>query len=948
MSPWTDSGPDESLLSLAEQLFGSFLAEQAAGMGGTLEDLCGRHPDLAEDLRRLDARQREAERICRDLKQASCLADLEGRVPRAPQSTIPADTLAASWKAFVSRLSERQSGKPRYRLLGEVGQGGMGVVLEVWDDELGRKLAMKVALSEVPDQAEATPLEAAESLGRFVDEAQVTGQLDHPGIVPVHELGLDADRRVYFTMRLVRGRNLREVIDLARRGEEDWNQARVLGVLLKVCEAMAYAHSKGVIHRDLKPGNIMVGRFGEVYVMDWGLAKVIGEQQHGDPLSPAGGSSYRGVSPSRTAAGLVLGTPSYMPPEQARGEIAHIDQRSDVYSIGAMLYHALSSRMPYVREGEEVDSAEVVRRVIAGPPESLHSLRAGASPELEAICEKAMARDPAQRYASTETLARDLRAYLEQRVVLAYEAGPLAELRKWVKRNRGTAASLGAAVTLTLVFLVILNVTTQRSQRRIEKQNVQLGEAYRDVAAAKERAERNYEDFNRLADLNVLRGLEEESRELWPAWPEQIPRMEAWLRRAERVAQSLPLHESYLARLSEEDRAVAPSLPRSVDADRREAWLPALVRGLVEDLRGFVAAGPRPGLVAEMRQRLERARSIERRSIEEHVEAWEEAITEIELGDVYGRDGKPLMLSPQMGLVPLGDDPNSGLWEFWVVESGERPERDPGSGELSMTPESGLVLVLLPGGCFQMGCQRSDARAPCYDPNALLSDELHTVELDPFFLSKYEMTQGQWLRIMGSNPSLLPHEKPLREQPESLLLPVEQVSYTDCVECLRRIGLTLPTEAQWEYGARAGTPTAWWCGNTEASIGESHAGNLHDQTSYAARAAGSWGPPLPWTDGHADTAPVASFAANPFGLHDVIGNVLEWCRDWSADYRQPVSTGDGLREPEPEGRRLRIYRGGSFDFRADVARSHVRDRNTADTANFNLGLRPARPLMQQR
>src|SRR5262245_1921934 len=181
----------------------------------------------------------------------------------------------------LRRLAERgASGAGRYELHGEVARGGMGAILRAFDQDLGRSLAMKVILGE--RDGEGGGRVDAHVLERFVEEAQITGQLDHPGVVPVHELGLDEKGRVYFTMRLVKGITAQDVFGLARSRAEGWTLTRALEVLLKVCDTLAYAHSKGVVHRDLKPSNVMVGRYGEVYVMDWGLAKVLGQKDAHD------------------------------------------------------------------------------------------------------------------------------------------------------------------------------------------------------------------------------------------------------------------------------------------------------------------------------------------------------------------------------------------------------------------------------------------------------------------------------------------------------------------------------------------------------------------------------------------------------------------------------------------------------------------------------------------
>jgi serine/threonine protein kinase len=207
----------------------------------------------------------------------------------------------------------------RYEVEEEVARGGMGVIYRVRDPEMRRFLAMKVLLSEGGDAGAASGSRHSKLSARFTDEAQLTGQLDHPGIIPVYDMGQDDEGRRFFTMRLVKGRTLEEIFDLVRTGDESWTITRALGVLQKVCEAMGFAHEHGVIHRDLKPANIMVGRFGETYVMDWGLAKLIDEDEEAQRPKDAPQqtimSSGRSDESSRshgldTLDGDIMGTPA--------------------------------------------------------------------------------------------------------------------------------------------------------------------------------------------------------------------------------------------------------------------------------------------------------------------------------------------------------------------------------------------------------------------------------------------------------------------------------------------------------------------------------------------------------------------------------------------------------------------------------------------------------------
>ena len=399
-------------------------------------------------------------------------------------------------KAVLQRIEQRGAQESRYEILGEFARGGMGAILRVWDKDLRRTLAMKVVLGRGDGGSTGeTPSVDEKTLGRFLEEAQVTGQLDHPGIVPVHELGLDAQGQVYFTMRLVKGEDLKSVFEQLHAGEGSWTEMRVLGVILKVCEAMAYAHSKQVIHRDLKPANIMVGRFGEAYVMDWGLAHVAGQRDKKDLRlqEPAGLSLSQvhtdrregsGVdSPLLTMDGDVVGTPAYMSPEQARGEVAAMGPASDVYSLGAILYQLLAGQMPYVPPDAKLNAYAIWALVQQGPPTPLAKLAPKAPEELVAICEKAMAREAGDRYDDTREMAADLQAFMEGRVVLAHRTGALAEFRKWVQRNKALAATLlvglGLAVVGSTVWSLVLAAKNEAITRAKDEADSARGLAER-------------------------------------------------------------------------------------------------------------------------------------------------------------------------------------------------------------------------------------------------------------------------------------------------------------------------------------------------------------------------------------------------------------------------------------------------------------------------------------
>ena len=467
----------------AERVFAEFLSRREAGEEIELEALLGEHPGLSARLRQMH----EEWRRWADMLEGA----LPGSISSVGQDSPPPD-FGGSASTFVSHLEVAASSRGRYRFRALVTEGGQGVILKVWDRALNRPLAMKVALGkgeEVPTGE--TPEVDERTLARFLEEAQVTSQLDHPGVVPVHELGVDTTGRAYFTMRLVRGRTFHEVIEDVHRpdrggGGTEWTLVRALGALQRVCEAMSYAHSRGIVHRDLKPGNVMVGRFGEVYVMDWGLARVRGRQERRDirltvqtPTTESVHTVRREArdsdpdSPLFTMDGTVVGTPAYMPPEQARGEAEDVGPLSDVYAIGAMLYHLLAGHMPYVAPGTRASNYAVWRWVMEGPPSPLSRAAPEAPSELVSICEKAMSREREARYGGVEELREDLQAYLEGRVVRAHRTGVWMEVRKWVARNRALATTMGC---LAVVITLGVAMATYLEDRRAEQEREMTGE----------------------------------------------------------------------------------------------------------------------------------------------------------------------------------------------------------------------------------------------------------------------------------------------------------------------------------------------------------------------------------------------------------------------------------------------------------------------------------------
>ncbi len=397
----------------------------------------------------------------------------------------------------LRRFALHAPARGRYELRGEIARGGMGTVFALWDADLRRHVAMKVVGTVAPEGERVALDERV--VRRFLDEVHVTAQLDHPGIVPVYEAGVDEAGRPFFVMPLVRGRALDEILRRDAAGDESWTRTRALGVLLKVCETVAFAHERGVVHRDLKPSNVMVGRFGEVYVMDWGLAKLRAHARREESRAP-GPPVDAPFDAARTQDGDVVGTPAYMAPEQAAGEVDAVGPLSDVYSLGAILYHLLAGRMPYDGTSLASDPRAPKRRVdwiLLGPPPPLRELDPHLPPDLLAICEKAMARAPSERYESALALADDLRAFLEGHVVRAYRTGVVAEVRKWTVRNRLASAALVALAALALAsatgFVVqqrgkVEAIAAERNEARGQSYtaNLRAAEASLDVLRTRE------------------------------------------------------------------------------------------------------------------------------------------------------------------------------------------------------------------------------------------------------------------------------------------------------------------------------------------------------------------------------------------------------------------------------------------------------------------------------
>jgi serine/threonine protein kinase/Leucine-rich repeat (LRR) protein len=370
-------------------------------------------------------------------------------------------SLAPAEAAVQRMLPLERRRERRYELGAVIAQGGMGAVLSARETLTEREVAMKRMLSDP------SPAEAA----RFVAEARVTGQLEHPNIVPVHELGVDGEGQPFYTMKMVHGRTLHDVLSGLAGGDAGLLKKYPLGGLLtifqKVCDAMAFAHSRNVIHRDLKPANVMIGDFGEVLLMDWGIAKVLGSEE---PAGAGDAAIRRGdLGLGATMDGQIMGTPHYMSAEQANGAIDILDERSDIYALGAILYEILTLLPPV--EGETAD--EVLHKARTGdiisplkrykpPARRVHSHLPGARvPEaLAAVTMKALSLRRSERYATVPALQAEIEAFQNGFATSAERAGLRKRLLLLMRRHRGATAT--GALLLVLIVAVVANILVVR------------------------------------------------------------------------------------------------------------------------------------------------------------------------------------------------------------------------------------------------------------------------------------------------------------------------------------------------------------------------------------------------------------------------------------------------------------------------------------------------------
>ncbi len=842
----------------------------------------------------------------RDFEQllADCIDLVEsGEVDRAellladyPEHANRVRSMLASLVGMGMVDDETATGAPsdmptslgKYRILGEIARGGQGVVYRAEDTELARRVAIKVLQRSFVDSAGLT--------ARFRREATVASRLDHPGICTVFEASID-DGVPFIAMEYLEGPTLAEQIRRCRdAGERHLTEAppdeaaprspsstsrgadRALEIVEAIARAAHAAHEASIVHRDIKPSNVILTKARGPVLTDFGLARDDDSERDG-----------------LTRTGDVFGTPEYMAPEQIERETAPADARTDVWALGVTLFECVTLRRPF----EAQTRSGLYRAILEDPAPDPRTHVPSLTRDLSIVVARALDKDRVHRYRSAAEFADDLHRIRAFEPIRARPAGAGLRVRRWAQRNPGVAASLVAVFTILVLALGI-------SLAFLDSRNEALAR------------------YTSMADVTLVRQLLEEEPSLWPRREARLADMNDWLRRTNEALGREEQHRAELARI-----------PETPDADSLESrWRAETLTELLASIDPLRTA--RDAVVA----RIHKTREIRRATLDDAAGLWQRCLADITANTQYAR----LQLEPQIGLVPLGRDADSKLWEFWLYESGARPQWDgtEASGKAKVSDESGVILVLVPAGSAWMGAQSEDPSARGYCVGAHPTESpVREVRVEAFFVSKHEITQAQWARVTGANPS---YHTAGGAPPGQLLAttehnPVEHLDWRDATDGLARLALQLPTEAQWEYAARAGSESLWTTGDEPVDL-NGHA-NIADATASRIT---QWRCSTEIDDGFVAHAPVGTFAANGFGLHDTAGNVWEWCRDeWTLDPDQ-VPHASEWAPGQGEHIRLRALRGGSFFRPVDFCRTAKRWGSPEGEAAHDVGVRAVREI----
>ncbi|MCA9323254.1 MAG: SUMF1/EgtB/PvdO family nonheme iron enzyme [Planctomycetes bacterium] len=915
--------------------------------------------------------------------------EYERRFPqttRVIQSIFQRDTQASSslTQRQTPGLSDGDADQiGPYRLIKELGRGGQGAVWLAEDSRLNRRVALKLLPS--------SPTSSRATRARFLREAEAASRLDHPGICAVYEIGEHATTP-FIAMQLIEGQTLSKWVAARDESEAEEHvdfdtttdpslvtrpalkssttrstpedREEVLRIIEEVARALHVAHEAGLVHRDVKPANIMIRGDGRAVLLDFGLA-AMDDTRDEETL---------------TRTGDLMGTPAYMSPEQLTAQRVTLDRRTDVYSLGVTLFECLTLRRPFEAPTRE----QLYQKILTARSVRMRELVPRIPKDVEVVTTVAMDPDRERRYATALAMAEDLARLRQNLPIEARPPGLSRRLGRFVQRN----LALSVVGTLLVVSLATGLFASLREKNRADtaahRAEARLAEL-EDVHSSLQA-----ESLLSHPRLEPTRFLRPGADQVMQQWLDDADRV---LPRLDRIAQEMMQRGLEIKDLDPEARvhdltekssrwpdffARRASLERQIliRAARLEVDLPAAHRSIVEEALsemreelGELNADPRiteplvigdestdrqrlqvAGMMlrralrrehAELLRRKELLENIERRSEVDLATAWAPCVDWVRHDEAH----RFVKLDPIWGVLPLGRNEVSGLWEFWAIATGDRPSPRENHGGFGGHAGEGLVFVLIPGGSVKIGCQSIDDAAPRFDDSVVPGDDvLNSVVLDHYLISKFEVTQAQWKRMGGGAPS--------RRSKGDIALgkvfddehPVEQVSWNEARRVLSWYSLELPTQAQWEHAARGGTDGPWWFG--DELIAAATAENLKDAEPGNPKQRVRWwedSPAFPGNDHVVFHAAVGQYLPNPFGLHDVLGNVYEWCQDvWGPVTAGTFRDGDGLHELDAlRYVGFRVARGGDFTCGPQESSVARRRHHTPDLATEDqCGIRP--------
>jgi formylglycine-generating enzyme required for sulfatase activity len=707
-----------------------------------------------------------------------------------------------------------------YEILGVLGRGGMGVVYKARQLALDRIVALKM----IRYAEDAGP----EEYKRFRSEAQAIAALQHPGIVQIHEVG-ESQGRAYFALEYCPGGSLDKQLD-----GTPWEAKRAARLVEALAQAVAAAHRSGIVHRDLKPANVLLSFSGRSQsgadptpLSERPLAECV-------PKIADFGLARRLDTSGQTRTGAILGTPSYMAPEQAEGQGKQAGPPADVWALGAILYELLTGRPPF-RAATDLDT---LMQVVSQEPVPVRRLQPNVPRDIETVCHKCLEKDPKRRYPSAEALAEDLRRFGVGEPVSARPVGPVVRLHKWARR-RPAAAALIALSVLALAAVVA-------GALMIAWQGQQL-------------AERTEQQFDALVTLG--------ERDL------QAGRFDAAIGN---LSAALAL--------------------RPTDARVGELLRQAKVGQLLATAR----ANDSPDNAAAALQALDEALKLD----PDHAEA--RALKARVTGYEYLLDSTGLGFSAAQV---------RRMQKLWAQRLGREVEET-----VEIAAGLQMTFVLIPPGKFRMG-------SPPDEVGRSGDEGLHEVTLiEPFYLGKTEVTQAQYEALTGKNPSHFQGA----DRPVELVTWEEARAYAEKLTKKRndKHVYRLPTEAEWEYSCRGGRSSSQPFGVGDGRAFSSAEANFNGNFPYDGASKGK---------DLESTCRVGSYAANALGLHDMHGNVWEWCADWYAEYPAgPVTNPTG-----PAAGSARVFRGGGWLYGGTGCRAARRSRFAPSERYYYLGFRVA-------